>query len=61
MPNLKIVDASDIVSGIAADTAKATLNILIESFSKKPIISLNLSDNALGPEGIQALEIFLTV
>eukprot|EP01029_Cantina_marsupialis_P029777 TRINITY_DN782185_c0_g1_i1.p1 TRINITY_DN782185_c0_g1~~TRINITY_DN782185_c0_g1_i1.p1 ORF type:complete len:426 (-),score=183.79 TRINITY_DN782185_c0_g1_i1:143-1399(-) len=54
LEGLKIVDLSDIISGIPMDAANATLKTISDAIKDKKFVELDLSNNALGPHGIEA-------
>ncbi|KAK8794750.1 hypothetical protein WA158_001731 [Blastocystis sp. Blastoise] len=56
MKNLKKADLSDTISGLSNEDAQKTLEIFVESLKDHDLNLLDLSDNALGPEGVEILK-----
>jgi len=55
-----LADISDIIAGRPTDEALKTLHIICSSLKKFNLVMVNVSDNALGPKGIEACRGVLT-
>jgi len=58
-PNLKIINFNDIFVGRKREELPGCLKLLANSIRSKKIESLNLSDNAFGPDGINSFDFLL--
>ena len=54
MTNLKIADLSDFIAGRETSIGLEVLNIISTALSKTELVELDLSENALGPRGIES-------
>ena len=54
MVNLKIADLSDFIAGRETSIGLEVLNIISTALSKTKLVELDVSENALGPRGIEA-------
>ena len=54
MINLKIADLSDFIAGRETSIGLEVLNIISTALSKTKLVELDLSENALGPRGIES-------
>ena len=59
--NLKNADLSDTISGLDYNEAQDVLDTFVNCLKELDINLLNLSDNAIGPEGINSLRPLITV
>jgi Ran GTPase-activating protein (RanGAP) involved in mRNA processing and transport len=55
-----LADISDIIAGRPTEEALKTLHIICSSLKKFNLVIVNVSDNALGPKGIEACRGVLT-
>ena len=57
--NLKRVNFSDIFTTRLRSNLPPSLKLLIDAIMDKPIVELNVSHNAFGPDGVQSFVAFL--
>jgi len=60
LDNITSADISDIIAGRPTEEALNTLTIICSSLKKFKLLVVNVSDNALGPKGIEACRGVLT-
>jgi Ran GTPase-activating protein 1 len=61
LTGVTVADISDIIAGKAEEEAVQVLKCFSDSMSGFPLTEVNVSENALGPRGIQACETILTL
>lgn len=57
--DIKIADISDIIAGRPTEEALKTLAIICSSLKKFELVEVNVSENALGPKGVEACKSIL--
>lgn len=60
LPGLVVADLSDIIAGRPEAEGLAVYEALGEVLKDKPLVEIDLSDNALGPKGVKACTAMLT-
>ena len=60
MKNLKFADLSDIIAGRETSIGLEVLNIFSKALVETPLVWVDLSDNALGPRGVNVCEPLLS-
>ena len=58
--HLRVADLADIIAGRPTDEGLAVLRRISEALAGKDVATLDLSDNALGPRGVEACRGLLT-